>query len=129
MKKKLTIISFSLLVNSVFSQEVLRVQNGGSITIQNGVNLILQGGLTLENGSNLENKGFLFLKNNSISNISNWTDNSLSGALSGTGIVVFNSDHAQQFTGFTNFYTVAINTSGLTLNNNLTVSNLLRLVN
>ena len=129
MKKKLTIISFSLLVNSVFSQEVLRVQNGGSITIQNGVNLILQGGLTLENGSNLENKGFLFLKNNSISNISNWTDNSLSGSLSGTGIVVFNSDHAQQFTGFTNFYTVAINTSGLTLNNNLTVSNLLRLVN
>ena len=93
-----------------FSQEVLRVQNGGSITIQNGVNLILQGGITLENGSSLDNKGFLFLKNNSASNISDWVDNSSTGALSGTGVVVFNSDHSQQFTGLTNFYIVAVNT-------------------
>jgi hypothetical protein len=129
MKKIFTITVFTLFVFSTFAQEALRVQNGGSITIQNGVNLVLQGGITLENGSSLENKGFLFLKNNSTANISDWIDNSLAGALGGTGVVVFNSDHSQQFTGLTNFYTVAINTNQLTLNNNLNIANILRLVN
>ena len=129
MKRIFTIIAFYLFAWSAFSQEVLKVQNGGSITIQNGANLTLQGGITLDYGSSLDNKGFLFLKNNGITNISNWTDNSPSGALTGTGVVVFNSDHLQQFFGSTNFYILAINTNELTLNNNLTVSNLLRLVN
>src|SRR5205814_1937802 len=129
MKKIFTITAFILLMCSALSQEVLHVQSGGSITIQNGVNLILQGGITLDNGSSLENKGFLFLKNNPVANISDWIDNSLSGALSGTGVVVFNSDHPQQFSGLTNFFTVAINTNDLTLNNNLNIANLLLLVN
>src|SRR5438105_1865789 len=129
MKKLFTITGFTLFMCAGFSQEVLRVQNGGSITIQNGVNLILQGGITLENGSSLDNKGFLFLKNNSASNISDWVDNSSTGALSGTGVVVFNSDHSQQFTGLTNLYIVAVNTNELTINNNLNIANLLHHVN
>lgn len=129
MKKTFTITAFALFAYSAISQEVLRIQNGGSITIQNGVTLVLQGGVTLENGSDLQNSGMLFLKNNSIANVSNWTDNSVSGVLSGNGVVIFNSDHAQQFLGATNFYNLAVNTNELTLNNSLRVANILRLVN
>jgi PKD domain-containing protein len=129
MKKLFAVGALTFYSCLASAQEVLRLQNGATVTIQNGVNLVLQGGITLENGSSLENKGFLFLKNNTLSNTSNWNDNSASGALSGTGVVVFNSDHPQQFTGLTNFYTVAINTNDLTLNDNLNIANLLRLVN
>lgn len=127
--KKLLLLSTALLLTAIsFSQEVVKIQNGGSLTIQNGAALVLQGGLTLENGSHLINNGSLSLKNNFISNFSNWTDQSLSGALSGSGIVVFNSTKAQQFSGPTQFFTVYINTDQLLLNSDLSVSNLLRLI-
>lgn len=128
MKKLLLIYTSLSLVIIGISQEAVKIQNGGSITIQNRAELVLQGGLTLDNGSSLLNNGAIFLKNNSIANISNWTDNSILGALTGTGIVIFNSTHAQQFSGTTGFYTVYINTDQLTINNDLSISNLLRLI-
>ena len=73
------------------AQEVLRSKNGAVIAIQSGSELTIQGGITLENGSGLLNNGTLRLKNNSIANGSDWIDNSISGALSGTGMVIFNS--------------------------------------
>src|SRR5436190_18337483 len=122
---------FSLFVVAIISkaQDALHLQNGGSITVQNGAELVLQGGLTLDNGSSLLNNGTISLKNNTVSNISNWTDNSIISALTGSGIVIFNSTHPQQFTGPTRFYTVYVNTDQLTINNDLSISNLLRLVN
>ena len=128
MKKILLINLFTCFVSFSFTQEALKIQSGGSITIQNGVELVLQGGLTLDNGSSLLNNGIISLKNNTVSNISNWTDNSILGALTGTGIVIFNSTHPQQFTGPTSFYTVYVNTDQLTINNDLNISNLLRLI-
>ena len=128
MKKLLLIYIFIIISSSVFSQEALKIQSGGSITIQSGAELIFQGGLTLDNGSSLLNNGTLSLKNNTFSNISNWTDNSILGALTGTGIVIFNSTHPQQFNGPTSFYKVYINTAQLTINNDLNISNLLRLI-
>jgi len=129
MKKLLLIGAIFLFTIVGISQEALKIQSGGSITIQNGAELVLQGGLTLDNGSSLLNNGTISLKNNTIANISNWTDNSILGALTGTGIVIFNSTNAQQFTGPTSFYTVYINTNELTINNDLNISNLLRLIN
>lgn len=129
MKKILPLVVFFILFSCFVSgQEVIKIQNGGSLHIQNGVELHLQGGITLDNGSSLVNNGNLFLKNNVLSNISNWTDNSILGALNGTGIVIFNSTSPQQFTGPTQFYKVYINTNQLTLNNDLGISNLLRLI-
>ena len=128
MKKILLINVVIFIACFSFSQEALKIQSGGSITIQNGAELVLQGGLTLENGSSLLNNGTISLKNNTVSNISNWTDNSILGALIGTGIVIFNSTYLQQFTGTTSFYTVYINTDQLTINSDLTISNLLRLI-
>jgi hypothetical protein len=128
MKKILLINALIVLASISFSQEALKIQSGGSITIQSGAELVLQGGLTLDDGSSLLNNGTIFLKNNTTANISNWTDNSILGALTGTGIVIFNSTHTQQFTGPTSFYTVYINTDQLTINNDLNIENLLRLI-
>src|SRR6266508_6593160 len=79
------------------AQEVLHLKNGSNLTVQNGVELTLQGGVTLENGSLFINNGATRLKNNLVANQSNWIDNSVIGALGGDGIVVFNSDHLQQY--------------------------------
>src|SRR5688572_19381896 len=128
MKKILLLNSFLLLICFATGQEVVKIQNGGSLTIQSGAELILQGGLTLEDGSSLTNNGSLSLKNNIVANTSNWNDNSILGALTGTGVVIFSSTHPQQFTGTSNFYTVYINTDRLTINNDLSISNLLRLI-
>ena len=128
MKKILFLKIFLLLLVFVRGQEVMKIQNGGSLTIQSGSELHLQGGITFDNGSSLVNNGNLFLKNNTMSNVSNWADNSVAGALSGTGIVIFNSTSSQQFTGPTQFYTVYINNDQLSLNNDLSISNLLRLI-
>jgi hypothetical protein len=128
MKKILLLNTLLLVLCFGKAQEVIKIQTGGSVTIQSGTDLHLQGGISLDNGSSLLNNGNLFLKNNIISNSSNWTDNSIAGALSGTGIVIFNSTAPQQFTGPTQFYTVYINTDQVTINNDLSISNLLRLI-
>ena len=128
MKKILLINAFIFIACFSFSQEALKIQSGGSIIVQNGVELVLQGGLTLDNGSSLLNNGTISLKNNTVANTSNWTDNSILGALTGNGIVIFNSTYAQQFTGSTSFYTVYINTNDLTINSDINISNLLRLI-
>ena len=128
MKKIFLLNTLLVLLYFTRGQEVIKIQNGGSLTIQGGADLHLLGGITLENGSSLMNNGNLFLKNNVLSNTSNWTDNSILGALTGNGIVIFNSTSAQQFTGPTQFFTVYINTDQLTLNNDLSISNLLRLI-
>jgi hypothetical protein len=128
MKKILIIKLLSCLTFFSFSQEALKIQSGASLTIQSGADLVLHGGLTLENGSSLVNNGTITLKNNNVSNLSNWTDNSILGALTGTGIVIFNSTHSQQFTGTSTFYTVYINTDQLSVNNDFNISNLLRLI-
>jgi hypothetical protein len=127
---KIILIISALFVGVLdgFSQEVLHVQNGSSVSVQNGVELTLKGGVTLDNGSILLNNGFIRLANNSISNISNWLDNSVAGALSGIGTVIFNSTQLQNFSGKTTFYVVEINTAGLNLSSNFTTSHLLHLI-
>lgn len=123
-----TVLSLALLANA-FPQEVLRLKSGSAITVQSGVELTLQGGVTLENGSLLINNGTTRLANNIVANQSDWRDNSFSGALGGTGLVIFNSNFLHQYWGPTHFYNVQINTGGLTVNNPFTIEQQLHLVN
>jgi hypothetical protein len=127
--KQSLLIPFLLLFFAGKGQEVLHLKNGSTVTVQNGVELTLQGGLTLENGSLLVNNGATRLLNNNIANQSNWSDNSISGALGGNGLVIFNSNHLHQYYGPTHFYNVQMNAAGLSLNNNFRVENSLNLVN
>lgn len=127
---KIYILLF-ILMAALYSkaQDVLHIKNGGMVTVQNGVELTLQGGITVENGSNLTNNGTVRLKNNAVANGSDWIDNSATGALSGTGMVIFNSSNSHNFSGLTTFYSLQMNAGGLTLINHLPVSNLLHLIN
>ena len=127
---KILQLVFIIAPSIASAQQVLQVSNGVVITIQNGIELTLQGGITLENGSSLVNNGTLRLKNNSIANISDWTDYSAAGALSGSGLVIFNSTNSQNFNGTTSFYKLYMQAGGgVILNNNLTVNNTLRFIN
>jgi hypothetical protein len=128
MKKIFITVLFLALLTNAFPQEVLRLKSGSAITVQNGVELTLQGGVTLENGSLLINNGITRLTNNTIANQSDWRDNSIAGALGGAGLVIFNSNLLHQYWGPTHFYTVQINTGGLTINNPFTVEQQLNLV-
>src|SRR4030095_6442759 len=114
--------------SAVQAQEVLRLKNGSTITVQNGVELTLQGGITLENGSLLINNGTTRLKNDVLAGQSDWKDNSVIGALGGEGLVIFNSNLTHQYSGPTHFYNVDINTGGLTAYNHLPVENQLHLI-
>ncbi|HEU5166425.1 MAG TPA: hypothetical protein VFU29_12825 [Chitinophagaceae bacterium] len=127
MKKNLLIILI-IFTQPCLSQEVLHLNNGSIITVQAGASMNLQGGITLDNGSLLINNGITSLKNNSLANQSNWKDNSVIGALGGTGLVIFNSDLTHQYLGPTHFYNVQINTGSLALNNHFNVENQLYLV-
>ena len=129
---KKNILALGLMMNAwmVNAQEVLRVQNGATLSVQNSGAITIQGGITLENGSSVINDGSITLKNNSVSNQSDWLDNSLLGAMSGTGMVMFNSSNGNNFTGPTSFFDVFMDAAGgLTLNNDLTGSNKLRFIN
>src|SRR5437016_4030807 len=126
----LLLVFIATSASCCFSQEALRIKNGSTLTIQNGADISLQGGITLENGSSLVNNGTLRLKNNSIANQSDWTDNSAAGALSGSGLVIFNSTNSHNFNGTTSFYKLYVDAGGgVILNNNLTVNNTLRFIN
>jgi hypothetical protein len=128
MKKLLLTYGFLLVLLAGQTQEVMRVKDGATVTIQNGVEVNLQGGITLEQGGLLSHNGTLRLKNNSLANQSDWTDLSSVGAMNGNGLVIFNSSGTHNFLGPTGFYAVQINTGGLYLANDLSVSNLLQLV-
>lgn len=128
MKKNIVFVLLLAALNSS-AQEVLRIKNGATVSIQTGATITLQGGITLENNSSLFNNGTLTLKNNTTTNNSDWVDNSVVGALSGTGNVIFNSVNGHNISGSTNFYSLEINGDGVTLNNNLPVSSLLHLTN
>ena len=127
MKKCLLFHLAFVCVFSTAAQEVLHLQNEGSITVENGVEITLMGGIGLDAGSSLINNGTLRLRNNSIGNQSDWTDHAAQGALSGTGIVIFNSTNSQNFFGASDFYTMRIDGAGLSLQSDLSISNVLHL--
>jgi len=128
MKKYLLLVFGFSSMNASVAQEVLRLKSGSSVTVQNGVELSLQGGITLENGSLLVNNGTVRLKNNGVGNQSNWVDNSVIGALGGEGLVIFNSNLSHQYFGPTHFYNLQMNAGEVTGNNSFTVENQLHLV-
>ena len=129
MIKILVSLIFFTVVLKASAQQVLQINNGAVITIPNGAQLTLQGGITLENGASLVNNGTVRLQNNPLANVSDWIDNSASGVLTGTGSVIFNSINNHNFSGHTNFFDLQMNAGGLSLSNDLIISNLLHLTN
>lgn len=90
-KRILIFTSFSIfLMITGNAQDIVKVQNGATITVQNGAELIIQGGINLDNGSTLVNNGVIQLKQNGANGAANWTDNTATAYNYGVGKVVFN---------------------------------------
>jgi hypothetical protein len=109
------LICTSLTVNA---QEVVRVQNGATLTIQPGVELLAQGSVTLANGSTIINNGTIRMRNGA-SGVSNWTDNTVTPYNHGAGRVIFNSTGSQSVTSPNIFGRIETDNTALTLGSDI----------
>ena len=89
--------------------------------------------LTINGNVAIQNSLFSTLlnpSNNTLNVKGNWTTYSAAGFTEGTGTVVFNGTSAQTITGAESFYKFDLNNStGLTINNDVTIANELKLTN
>ncbi|MBL0269047.1 MAG: T9SS type A sorting domain-containing protein [Chitinophagaceae bacterium] len=121
---RLLSLAISFLTTSLLftlqAQDVMKVQNGASITVQNGADMIVLGGITLDNGSSLVNNGSITLKQNGASGAANWTDNSATGYNHGTGKLVLNGNGGHYISSPNTFERIEVDASGhVTLGSNV----------
>jgi Secretion system C-terminal sorting domain len=83
-------LAFNGFFISANAQDVMKVQNGATITVQNGAELVVLGGISLDNGSTILNNGTIVIKQNGVSGTADWVDNTNTAYNYGTGKVVFN---------------------------------------
>lgn len=86
-----------LLSQSIFAQDQLYVQ--GPLVLQPGAEVFVQGGLHASKTAILQNDGEIALTPNESALPDNWTNESDYNFLSGKGMVIFGSAHAQTITG------------------------------
>jgi hypothetical protein len=115
MKKLVWIIASIAFIVNCSAQEVLRVQNGAVVTVQNNAPVTVLGSVTLENGSTLQINGSITVKNNGPSGTGDWTDQTVTGYNHGTGSLVFNGSGSQSATSLNIFARIEVNTGGLNL--------------
>ncbi len=94
------------------AQDVMKVQNGAVITVQNGADMVLLGGISLDNGSILNNNGTIWLKQNGVSGAADWKDNTVAGYNHGTGTVVFNGSGGHILNSKNIFERINVDASG-----------------
>jgi len=111
---KCTIAFILLLVafNNLNAQDVMKVQSGAIITIQNGGELVIKGGISLDNGSTINNAGTIRLVQNGASGPADWVDNTVTGYNYGTGKVVFNGNGGHLINSKSIFGQIDIDASG-----------------
>jgi len=119
MKKNIFLLPLLFLGVTAYTQEVLKVQNGASITLEAGAEMTVAGGVTLDNGSTLANNGIFTIKQNGASGTGDFFDNTSTGYNYGTGKFVFNSTGKQTLYSNNNFGRIDVSNSGLLLNSNV----------
>ena len=103
------------------AQEVLRVQNGGSLLVQSGVELTVYGDVTLLNGSTLTNNGTIRTRRNG-AGTANWADATVTPYNHGTGTFIFNSTATQTITSNNIFERIDMDGAGLNLASNISAN-------
>ena len=116
---KYLFLIFIITATTSQAQEVLRIQNNGTVHIQDNTELTIKGGITLENGSTLTNNGTITIQQNILAGLADWVDNTVTGYNHGTGIVIFNSAGSQSITSNNIFGTLRIDNAGLNLSSNI----------
>jgi hypothetical protein len=115
--RRLLLFLFPVLLSiAAYSQEVLKVQNGASITVQAGAAVTVLGGITLDNGSLLSNAGTITLKKNGVSGSSDFSDNTAIPYSYGSGHFVFNSTTGSRILSNNNFGRIDVNAAVIDLN-------------
>jgi Secretion system C-terminal sorting domain len=100
------------------AQEVLRMQNAATLTVQTGVELTAHGDVVLSNGSTLTNNGTIRTRRNG-SGTANWTDNTVTAYNHGTGRFIFNSTAVQNINSKNIFERIEVINAGLNLASNI----------
>lgn len=103
------------------AQEVLRMQNASTLTIQPNVEVTIYGDVVLNNGSTLTNNGTVRTRRNG-SGTANWTDNTITPYNHGTGRFIFNSTAVQNITSNNIFERIEILGAGLSLSSNISAN-------
>jgi len=111
-----------LFGTTAFAQEVLKVQNGASITIEDGAQLTVLGNTALANGSRLSNNGTLTFTTSGMAVISDFHDSTLTPYSYGSGKVLFNSPGGHTIYSNNIFSRVDVNTPFVSLRSNLTAN-------
>lgn len=100
---------------SADAQEVLRLQNGASLTIQTGVEVHVFGTTTLLNGSTLTNNGTIRVRRNGAAGTADWLDGTIAGYNHGTGRWIFNSTGISSINSNNIFQQIDMQGAGLSL--------------
>lgn len=115
MKKAITILVLAILISRIAAaQDLLKLSNGVTITVENGATLFVNGGINLDNTTQLNNAGIVILNKTSAGN-ADLTDNTITTYDYGTGKFVFNGTGAQNIKSINQFGKIDVDNSGLTL--------------
>lgn len=121
LKPIITSCAIVLLCAATNAQEVLRVQNAATLTVQSNVELTIDGDVVLTNGSTLTNNGTIRTRRNG-SGTGNWTDNTITPYNHGTGRFIFNSTAVQTISSNNIFERIEMNGAGLSLATNISAN-------
>lgn len=115
------IVTFIFCCSIAHAQEVLRMQNAATLTIQTNAEVTIYGDVVLNNGSTLTNNGTIRTRRNG-SGTANWTDNTVTPYNHGTGRFIFNSTAVQNIISNNIFERIEMNGAGLSLASNISAN-------
>jgi hypothetical protein len=115
MIKKLMLACITCIAVGAQAQEVLRIENSTSLTIQTGVEVTVFGTATLINGSTLTNNGVIRIQRNGPAGTGDWLDGTITGYNHGTGKWIFNSTGVSNINSNNIFQQIDMQGAGLIL--------------
>ncbi len=122
MKKNILSPLLLLFGITAYSQEVLRLQNGASLTLQPGAEMTVFGDVTLDNGSAISNSGIFTIKQNGASGTADFFDNTITAYNYGSGKFVFNSTGSHSIYSNNIFGRIDADAAALNLNSSIAAS-------
>ena len=119
MRSFITAILSLLIYLSVYSQDLLKVQAGATITLAPGAIIKVQGNASFDNGALLSNSGNFILENNNLNVTINLADNSTTPYNYGQGIFTVVGSGSIGLYSPNIFDRIEVSTAGLQLNSDI----------
>jgi hypothetical protein len=113
----LIVLAMPGMVEPIFSQELVRIQNGAMLAVQKNADLTVQGDLILQDGSILVNYGVLNMLNPAGSN--DFVDSSTLSYGYGAGALVFGGSGVQLLSSICTFGRIEVGGTGIGLGSDI----------